>query len=223
MNRIKVKGLKFFDLLKIRWQKSFEEKYFSLEFLVSIIMLIVILIIFSRFTQYVEMRKGVVLNDPLLALFNPIDFTHVIFSLIYGALIITIVLLITLPLEMMILIQSYAVMVMLRITMMYLLPLNPPIGMIVLKDPIVEAFGSGRILLNDLFFSGHTATMSLLFFSVPKKWKWFYLIGTILVGTFILLQKVHYSVDVLVAPFVCFTIYNLIKNRILHTYINKLQ
>ena len=169
MNRIKVKGLKFFDLLKIRWQKSFEEKYFSLEFLVSIIMLIVILIIFSRFTQYVEMRKGVVLNDPLLALFNPIDFTHVIFSLIYGALIITIVLLITLPLEMMILIQSYAVMVMLRITMMYLLPLNPPIGMIVLKDPIVEAFGSGRILLNDLFFfRAHSDNESTVFFCSKK-------------------------------------------------------
>ena len=223
MNRIKVKGLKFFDLLKLKWQKSFEVKFFSLEFLVSIIFLIVILIIFSRFTQYVEMRKGVVLSDPFLVLFSAIDFTQVIFSLIYGALIFAILLLITLPVEMMVLIQSYAVMVMLRMTMMYLLPLNPPTGMIVLKDPIVEAFGSGRILLNDLFFSGHTATMSLLFLSVPKKWKWFYFIGTILVGALILLQKVHYSVDVLVAPFICFTIYHLIKSRIFQIYVKKLQ
>ena len=51
---------------------------------------------------------------------------------------------------------------------MWATPLDPPPGMIVLEDPLVQLFGgASRPLTRDLFFSGHTSTMFLLFLAVP--------------------------------------------------------
>ena len=52
---------------------------------------------------------------------------------------------------------------------MYSLPFNPPPEMIPLNDPFVQFFGSGKLLTKDFFFSGHTATLFLLFLVIDKK------------------------------------------------------
>jgi membrane-associated phospholipid phosphatase len=57
-------------------------------------------------------------------------------------------------------------------------------------------------MTKDLFFSGHTATVFLLFLnSQTKLWKNVFLTLTILVGFCVLIQHVHYTVDVIAAPF----------------------
>jgi membrane-associated phospholipid phosphatase len=93
---------------------------------------------------------------------------------------------------------------------MYVLPLNPPIGTIDLKDPLIFVIGVGQKITKDLFFSGHTSTVFLIFLSVKnKKMKIIFLIAAILVGLFMMIQKAHYSVDVFVAPFVAFGVYKI--------------
>jgi len=95
--------------------------------------------------------------------------------------------------------------------MMFLIPLNPPAEMIPLNDPFVQNFSSGRILTKDLFFSGHTATIFLLFLtSGGKAFKIFFLSATILVGACLLLQHVHYTIDVISAPFFGYLCYRFI-------------
>ncbi len=42
-------------------------------------------------------------------------------------------------------------------------------NMIILNDPLVEFFGTGQTLTKDLFFSGHTATLLILFLVSEKK------------------------------------------------------
>jgi hypothetical protein len=111
-------------------------------------------------------------------------------------------------------------MVIFRTIAMYLTPLDAPGTLLVLDDPFVQLFGKGDVLTKDLFFSGHTGTLFLLFLLAENKTlKILFLISTIMVGSAVLLQHVHYSIDVFVAPFVAYCSYSIIKN--LHTKFSK--
>ena len=103
-------------------------------------------------------------------------------------------------------------MVAVRILAMYLLPLQPPEKMIILNDPFVEFFGTGQTLTKDLFFSGHTATLLILFLISEKKIiKTIFLISTIVVAIAVLLQHVHYTIDVFAAVFFTYTCYVVLE------------
>jgi membrane-associated phospholipid phosphatase len=199
-----------FHYFKKNWQIAFNHKHFIIEFITAFLFLICTLLLFSKFTQFVELRKGFQFNDPVLSFFRAINLSAIIFAMIYGGIVLALLVLVSNPYKLMILFEAYALMVLIRMMMMFVLPLSPPIGMILLKDPFVEYFGSGKTLVNDLFFSGHTATLFLLYFGVPKKNKKIFLIIAILVGGSVLLQKAHYTVDVLVAPSISFSCYHLI-------------
>ena len=111
----------------------------------------------------VELRKGVVLADPVLVFFTPTDLTWIIFALIYGGLLFSIMTLVPQPPLLLRMITAYIVLLLIRMACMYAVPLDPPPGTIPLVDPFVELFGaSGTTLTRDLFFSGHTATLFLL-------------------------------------------------------------
>jgi len=99
-----------------------------------------------------------------------------------------------------------------RTIAMYLTPFEAPERILLLNDPFVQFFAKGDILTKDLFFSGHTGTLFLVFLLAENKTlKTIFLILTILVGSAVLLQHVHYSVDVFVAPFVAFGAYKIIE------------
>ena len=184
------------------WKIFLIRKHNKKELLFTLILLAAMLLGFTRFLNFVELRAGFSFNDPLLNIFAPIDFTWVIFGLIYAGLIIAIFFFIKDPHLLLTALQSYLVLVIFRSAAMYLLPLNPPADMIPLNDPFVQIFGSGEILTKDLFFSGHTATLFLLFMVANKRiLKVIFLSFAGIVGISVLLQHVHYSIDVFTAPF----------------------
>lgn len=183
------------------------------EFFVALLFLVLIMSIFSRFVQFVELRPGIQLNDFLLNSFSAVDLTWPIFIMIYGAIFGALIILIFHPVRLMILFESYALMVLIRILTMYLVPLEPPSGMILLRDPLVEFFGGTKTLTKDLFFSGHTASLTLLTMAVPKKAKWLFFTVTLLVAISVLWQKVHYTVDVIAAPIVAIFCYYMTSRR----------
>lgn len=197
--------------LKLNWLLAIKEKHFIPELLFSILILVLTMKSFSLFTQFIEQREGVVFNDPVLILFSAIDLTWPIFSLIYGALVFGIITIAFRPNRLLVLFESYSLMILLRMLMMYLLPLNPPEGMIVLEDPFVSFFVIGKTLTRDLFFSGHTATMFMLYLCISKKLKKLFLVVTLLVAAGVLGQKVHYTIDVIVAPFVSFVAFHIVS------------
>lgn len=202
----------------MNWKEFLTDKKKQKELIVSIPFLAAILIIFPQFLQFVEARPGVVLPDPVLALFNPIDLTWLTFGLIYLSIVLTLFSLGKKPERLLFALQCYGLMVFFRLIVMYLLPLEAPAKLIPLNDPFVQFFGTGEILTKDLFFSGHTATLFLLFLIMEKRvLKIIFLISTILVGIAVLLQHVHYVVDVAVAPFFAYTSYKIIdelKNKL---------
>ena len=188
------------------WKIFLIRKRNKKELFYTLMLLAIILLSFTRFLNYVELRAGFTFVDPLLILFTPIDLTWIIFGLIYIGLITAIVFFIKDPHMLLIAFQSYTVLVLFRTAAMYLLPLNPPPDMIPLNDPFVQIFGSGEILTKDLFFSGHTATLFLLFLVAnTRTLKFIFLAFAAIIGISVLLQHVHYSIDVFTAPFFSYT------------------
>ncbi|PKM16976.1 MAG: hypothetical protein CVV12_00520 [Gammaproteobacteria bacterium HGW-Gammaproteobacteria-2] len=170
------------------------------EIIGSLALLILVMATFAHFLGFVEARPGATLADPLLNHLPTIDLTWVIFPLIYGSVIAAIVLLSAQPKRLVFALQLYALVVASRMLAMYLLPLDPPTRMILLRDPIVELFATGDAPTRDLFFSGHTATMFMLYLTAanPIARKVFLLL-TFVIAAALLLQHVHYTVDVLAA------------------------
>ena len=202
----------------MKWKTFIYDKKLAVQFFITLIVLIILLYFFPKFLAGVELREGVTLPDPFLAAFKAIDLTWLTFSLIYLSLIIALITFIPNPVTLMKALQCYSLMLLIRSLVMYVTPFNAPAGIILLNDPFVQFFGSGRILTKDLFFSGHTATLFLLFLlSGNKVLKIIFLMSTFIVGIAVLLQHVHYSVDVIAAPFFaygCFRFVILLFERL---------
>jgi len=197
------------DLKKI-WGEQLSDKSFRVRFGLTFFFLALALCALAKFLPYNETRPGFSMDDPFLGTFAPVKVTWLTFGLIYLALVIALFSLSFHPEKMLLAMQSYTVVALLRLITISFLPLNAPASIIPLKDPVVEFFGGGETLLRDLFFSGHTATMFLFFLTCPtKKLRWIYLACTVLVAACVLIQHVHYTIDVIAAPVFAYTGYRI--------------
>lgn len=195
------------------WRQAWALRGFRVRLLLILPALVVTLSLLASFVKRVEARPGVVLPDPVLALLTPRDVTWFTFGFIYVGILLAVGLLVRRPVRLLVGVEAYVVMAILRMAVMWVTPLDPPPGMITLEDPLVQGFGgASQALTRDLFFSGHTSTMFLLFLAVPGRWaKAFFLAATAGVATLVLVQHVHYTVDVLVAPPFAFAAYTLAR------------
>ncbi len=166
---------------------------------------VVIAVFLRSFALYcevvIEKRPGVVLPDPVLSRLPVIDFTWATFAVLYVTLSVGIFFLSKHPSRLIASLQTHALMIGFRWIGMYLVPLDPPVGMIALEDPFVTTFGPSVTLTRDLFFSGHTGTMCILALTGTRKsTRVVFAVGTVVVVLFILFQRVHYTFDVFAAP-----------------------
>lgn len=197
----------------MNWKEFLSIRKNKYELIITLLFLAAVLFSLTKFLVYIEARNGISFYDPILGLFEPIDLTWLIFTLIYGSLLLAIIYLISKPRKLLFTIQLYTFIVLVRIIAMWLLPLNPPEKMIMLTDPFVEFFGTGKTLTKDLFFSGHTATLLLLFLTTDNKTiSKVFLLSTIGVAISVLLQHVHYSIDVFAALFFTYACYSILLN-----------
>ncbi|GBD87345.1 hypothetical protein BMS3Abin03_01277 [bacterium BMS3Abin03] len=200
------------------WKEFFNNKKNIYVTVGTFTVLIVVLIFFPKFLAYVEVRQGIVLPDPVLNLFNPVDLTWLTFALIYLSLLIAVISFIPNPIMLVKALQCYSLLVIIRTAAMYVTPFDAPANILPLNDPFVQLLGSGDILTKDLFFSGHTATLFLLFLLEERKYlKVIFIISTVVVGASVLLQHVHYTIDVFAAPFFAygsFRLVTIINNKI---------
>ena len=201
----------------MNWKDFYKSR--KIEIILTVIFLAVILIILSNFLNFIEGRNGVSLPDPILNLFNPVDLTWLTFGLIYTSLIIAIISFTKEPDKLLLAVQSYSLLVVFRLIVLYVTPLDAPEKLLSLNDPVVQFLGSGQVLTRDLFFSGHTATLFLLFLIADKKFlKVLLFSSTLVIGVAVILQHVHYTVDVLTAPFFAYTAYRIVSiiNKNMH-------
>jgi membrane-associated phospholipid phosphatase len=184
------------------WRLYFSRLNKKIIFFSTVLGLLFTAIAFIHFLTFNETRPGHTFNDPLLNLFHPIQLSMFVFFVMYVFSIYGTIVAFREPALFVRLVQAYILMTLARMLCLYLLPLEAPVDIIPLKDSLLEnSIYSGRANLKDLFFSGHTATLFLFYFLFTKKaFKWIFGIAGTLVGILVVLQHVHYSVDVIVAP-----------------------
>lgn len=193
------------------WSRAWSDRRFRWEFAFTLCLAGAALASLSTFLEFVEDRPGVVLLDPFVNRIAPAQLTWLTFALIYAGLAVGVWSLARHPRTLVVALQSYTLMIGIRILMMFVVPLNPPTGLIPLADPFVQFFGSGRVPTRDLFFSGHVSTLFLLSLCARNKvLKLLFLALTLTVAVVVLWQHVHYTIDVMVAPFVAYASYRMV-------------
>jgi len=185
----------------ITWNLAWEERIYKRKLLLGMVVLIVLLCFLPSFFNSIENRKGIELNDRLLSHLPAYNLSIPIFVIIWGMGIFAIYRSLQNPSIFLLLLWSFIGMSLLRMITLYFFQLEAPLGLIALKDPVTSVFYGNRIITKDLFFSGHTATQFLFFLSLQKREdKLVALVTTIAIGMMVLIQHVHYTVDVIAAP-----------------------
>jgi hypothetical protein len=198
--------------LSTAWRDAWADKALRAQIVATPLGLVAALRALTAFLLWVERRPGVRLSDPLLEAFAPRNGTWFVFALIYLALAVGLAVLAAHPRAMVVALQAYVVMLLARMCVMYFTALDPPADMIPLRDPLIEIVGTGRLLTRDLFFSGHTSTLFLLWLAVPdRRFKPLLFACLLAVAAGLLRQHVHYTIDVLVAPLFAFASYSAVQ------------
>ncbi len=106
-----------------------------------------------------------------------------------------------------------------RVLTITLVPLDPPVGLINLADPLSNFFYGEKFVTKDLFFSGHTSAVFLLYLTIPGKMdKKLALLATACVGSLLLVQHVHYTLDVLGGLLFAWVCYRLARRTIVKEF-----
>jgi hypothetical protein len=200
------------------WKQAFRQKNFRVKFFLSFIVLGLLLTWIGTFFTYVEARQGHIFYDPILNFFRPKDVSDFIFYTTYGSAVIGLIYAFQSPYYTLHFCQMYVLLTLFRIVCMFVIPLDPPAGIIPLKDPILQkTVYEGFLNLKDLFFSGHTATLFLFFFFVKNDWlKLYFFIAAVSVAFGLVIQHVHYSADIIAAPVFAFLSWKIVMKLFKH-------
>lgn len=201
------------------WKSAVQELLFIKRIATGVIAIVSVLAIFPHFFQHIEKRNGVVVHDVLLQHMPTVNVSIPIFIILWGMFALFIVRVVQKPALLLTFTYCYLILCLLRIITISLVPLNPPIGLIPLADPISNICYGNKFITKDLFFSGHTATMFLLYLCLDKKRdQQIALTATIAIGMLVLVQHVHYSFDVAAAPFFTWWCYKAGKKLALRDF-----
>ena len=192
-------------------------------FIASLIFLLACAVLFSLFLPIHEARVDGLLwyfDDPAFWILPAKNVSIPIFTITYGCIIAYAILNRKEKFFVSKMAFSYGLLLIFRTLTLTLLPLKEPETIIYLEDPFLNYFIYSGTIDSDLFFSGHTALVCLIFFQTHR-WKWLFALLGIILGILLMVQRVHYSIDILAAlPFafltvkiVDFAIYRRLKER----------
>ena len=194
----------------ISWSKAWQERRFRNKTFIALILVAIILTLLPTFFAFIEKREGIVLQDFVLDAIPAMDVSIPTFIIIWSVVLLVFYRIYQNPRLFLVVAYGFILMCILRVLTISILPLNPPAGLIVLKDPIANIAygGNGIFITKDLFYSGHTGNMFLFFLCLERKWdKIFALTASFLVGILVMIQHIHYSIDVIAAFIFTYFIY----------------
>jgi len=186
-----------------RWPAQWQKPAFRWRLGLVLVLLVALLTVVPSFYHFIQARPGSLLADPLASLLPVRDVSAPTFTLIYGSIVATLWQVLPRPRQLLRALWAYYLLQLFRMLTLWLWPLDPPRELVQLHDPVVDYLfqTAGQPIVRDLFFSGHTATMVLLLLLCKgPRLRLAMLLATIAVGTLVLVQRVHYSYDVLAAP-----------------------
>jgi PAP2 superfamily C-terminal len=209
--------------IKHEWQEAWQSPGFRRKVVIGMILTIIITAIFPFFFQAIERRNGFLLNDPLLRILPSRDVSAGIFNIIWAICLLSVFRAAQTPSMFLTFVWGWIVLTLFRLLTITMVPLDPPVGLVGLVDPISNFFyGHNKFITRDLFFSGHTSTVFLLSLCVPGKIdKKIILVATFCVGALLLVQHVHYTLDVLAAPFFAWAAYRIARKIVAYPEMNR--
>lgn len=195
--------VRYFTRTKYEWSLVWQQTDLRNLMLINILLFAVVSFLHIAFLQWSENRNGYLLHDWLHRLLPPADFSLPIFILMWGALLGSLFFVIPHPFLLFTGLLSFTLMFIFRSACIFFVPLEAPQDLILLSDPIAGFFlhQDNLVVKNDLFFSGHTASLCILFILLRHTpLRLFLLACACVVPLLIVWQRVHYSIDVLCAP-----------------------
>lgn len=164
------------------------------------------------FFKAIEQRHGVVLHDWVLANLPAVDVSIPIFAIIWGMGILMIIRTLYKPDVGITYLWTIIFVCIARFITLTLVKLDPPAGLVPLIDPLTEYFYGHASITKDLFFSGHTSTLFLIYLNLERKNdKRVALAATIILMFLLLIQHIHYTMDVLAAPVIVYCCHRFTK------------
>jgi len=199
--------------LKQNWQNAYDTSLKRIKLLVGTICIVAIINIMPSFFRNIELRNGVVLNDWILLHLPSFDVSVPIFTIIWGIGILMMFRALYKPSICTTYIWTLIFVCIARFLSITLVNLDPPPGLVPLVDPLTGYFYGHAYITKDLFFSGHTATLVLIFLHLEKKSdKIIALAATLVLMFLLLIQHVHYSMDILAAPVIVYCCFRLSRS-----------
>ena len=194
------------------WKPAWSISAYRNRLILFLLIFICLLVAFPYFFSFIESRKGYTFQDPIMEVLPAKDLSIFTFSIIWLMSLLLFIGMLRNPTLALRAIIAIDLIFITRIFTILLLPLEPPPGLIELQDPISNYFYGDQhgFITRDLFFSGHTSTMIMIGLLLPRKWeKLLAFTAAILVGFFVLIQHIHYSIDVLGAWLFTWFLYKL--------------
>jgi hypothetical protein len=197
---------------KQKWVEEWKLSAFRKRLATVLVIMLLVVVINPYFFNYIQHRSGIVLNDWLLNFIPQYDVSIPIFCILWSVVILAIFRAIQDPHFLIVCGWACLLLFISRIISISLVPLSLPKGLIHLHDPITDLFYGNQLITKDLFYSGHTATMFLIYLCLQNKYdKAYALISTIAIAVLLLVQHVHYTIDVVAAPIFTYLLYRLSK------------
>jgi len=207
----------------LSWKRLLSNKLFRYYLYGGMIFGLSLMISMPLFFNYIEKRKGAVLNDVFLAWLPVIDLSVPIFIILWGMFLYLLFRSIQSPVIFLNFIWSLSLLHLSRVITIGLIPLDAPKNLITLIDPISSHFYKVPFITKDLFYSGHMATMFLMYLCFQgNREKSVALYVSICMGVLVLIQHIHYTIDVVAAPFFAWLIY-LLAQRILKKVLSSIS
>ncbi|MDB5127599.1 phosphatase PAP2-related protein [Mucilaginibacter sp.] len=198
--------------IKQAWTAALQSPKKRDKLLIGSFIVAIILSTLPIFFNHIQKRKGIVLDDWVLAHLPAYDVSVIIFAIIWGMAILIFIRALYNPVIYINYVWTLIFINIARMTSIYLVALDPPNGLIHLVDPLTGIFYGNVVITRDLFFSGHTSTLVLIFLCLEKRTdKILGFIAIVVVMVLLLVQHIHYTIDVIAAPVIVYIIFLLTR------------
>ncbi len=200
------------------WIAAWDERVFRLKLFLVPGLFVLYSAVTQQISGYIELQKGTKLSDTLLSHLPIIDCSELIFFLLYGSMATILVSHLDRPKAIIRILELQFIMALVRQLCILMIPLEPPTGMLILRDVFLENtfYPHHRPMTKDLFFSGHVACMWIYCLCAERRYVKICLgFATLAMSFMILSMRVHYTYDVYGAIFITTAIYSV------HAYLSR--
>jgi hypothetical protein len=197
------------------WRMPFYKGFFTKERTRSFLIALVLFGLATVFQFYASIYSNRVSSnavpDLLLGILPIVNLNAIIVEGALAAILCSIILLIFKPRYLIFSIKTAAIFIATRAVFVSLTHLGIYPGQINPSSGFFDSIYTGLGLEAGFFFSAHTGLtflMALIFWD-ERFWRFLYVALAIIFGVSVLLAHVHYSIDVLAAPYITYSIYKL--------------